>query len=376
LRVSTLDHPLNKSYYWFGNHRTGSVTIATGIRQRSFGRTREGGEVTCFTLDAGGGVAVDVLDYGAIVQAIRAPDRAGVAADVVLGYDTIEAYERDRFYLGAVVGRSAGRIAGAAFTLDGRPVRLTANDGANHLHGGARGFGKALWRARPFEDAAGVGVVLAHTSPDGDEGYPGTLDVRVTYTLSADNVLSVGYHAVTDRPTVVNLTQHSYFNLSGMGDVLGHELEVRASAYTPLGTDLIPTGVLALVEGTPMDFRSPRRIGERIEADDVQLRLGVGYDHNFALDGAAGTLRTAARLADPISGRALEVATTEPGMQLYTGNYLDAAGKGGRRYGPRAGVCLETQHYPDAPNQPDFPSTILRPDEELRSRTEFRFSAG
>lgn len=350
--------------------------IATGIQQRAFGRTSDGGEVACFTLDAGGGVAVDVLDYGAIVQAIRALDRDGAAADVVLGYDGIEAYERDRFYLGAVVGRSAGRIAGATFELDGRRVRLTANDAGNHLHGGARGFGKVIWRARTFEDASGAGVVLTHTSPDGDEGYPGAVDVRVTYTLSADNVLSVEYHAVTDRPTVVNLTQHSYFNLAGMGDVLGHELEVRASAYTPLGADLIPTGVLALVEGTPLDFRAPHRIGERIDADDAQLRIGAGYDHNFALDGAAGTLRPAARLADPASGRALEVATTEPGMQLYTGNYLDATGKGGRRYGPRAGVCLETQHYPDAPNQPGFPSTILRPGEAYRSRTEFRFSVG
>jgi aldose 1-epimerase len=351
-------------------------TTISGIRQRVFGRTSDGGEVTCFTLDAGGGLSVEVLDYGAIVLGIRALDRDGVAADVVLGYDSVADYERDGFYLGAVVGRSAGRIAGAGFELDGRRVRLAANDGANHLHGGARGFGKVIWRARPFEDATGVGVVLAHTSPDGDEGYPGTLDVRATYTLSAGDVLSVDYHAVTDRPTVVNLTQHSYFNLSGIGDVLAHELEVRASAFTPLGEDLVPTGEIASVEGTPLDFRAPHRIGERIEADDAQLRIGAGYDHNFALDGAAGMLRTAARLADPVSGRVLEVATTEPGMQLYTGNYLDATGKGGRRYGPRAGVCLETQHYPDAPNQPGFPSTIVRPGEEYRSRTEFRFSVG
>ena len=326
-------------------------------------------------LDAGGGITVSVLDYGAIVQSIRVPGRDGRVADVVLGYDMVEEYQRDRFYMGAVVGRSAGRIAGAAFTLDGERVRLTANDGPNHLHGGHRGLGRVTWDARPFADVTGAGVVMEHVSPDGDEGYPGNLQVRVTYTLSPENVLRVDFRAVTDRATPVNLTQHSYFNLAGegQGDVLGHELAIRASAFTPLGEDLIPTGAVSLVEGTPLDFRHRRRIGERIDADDAQLRIAAGYDHNFVLDGRAGTLRRAARLCDPASGRVLDAWTTEPGLQLYTGNYLDALGKGGHRYGPRAGVCLETQHFPDAPNQPGFPSTILRPGEEYRSRTEFHF---
>ncbi|HKP75404.1 MAG TPA: aldose epimerase family protein [Longimicrobiaceae bacterium] len=326
-----------------------------------------------FTISAGGLTAV-VLNYGAIVQSLRAPDRDGNVADVVLGYDTEAEYEGDEFYLGAVVGRSAGRIRGAGFTLDGERVRLSANDGANHLHGGFRGFGKATWQALAFEDASGAGVVLEHVSSDGDEGYPGNLAVRVTYTLTHDAALRVDFHATTDRATPVNLTQHAYFNLAGegSGDVLGHELQIAASAYTPLGVNLIPTGEIAAVEGTPLDFRRPRAIGERIGAADEQLRIARGYDHNFVLDGPGDA--AAARLRDPRSGRVLELFTSEPGMQLYTGNFLDATGKRGHRYGPRAGVCLETQHFPDAPNQPGFPSTILRPGQEYRSRTEFRFS--
>jgi aldose 1-epimerase len=326
-----------------------------------------------FTLSAGGLTAV-VLDYGALVQSLRVPDRNGELADVVLGYDTRAEYERDHFYLGVVVGRSAGRIGGAAFTLGGERVRLSANDGTNHLHGGFRGFGKVVWRAWRFEDATGAGVVLEHTSRDGDEGYPGTLAARVTYTLTHDAALRVEYLATTDHATPVNLTQHSYFNLAGegSGDVLGHELQVAATAYTPLGADLVPMGELAPVEGTPLDFRRPHPIGERIGADHEQLRIAGGYDHNFVLDGRGGA--PVARLRDPGSGRVLEVFTTEPGMQLYTGNFLEATGKHGHRYGPRSGVCLETQHFPDAPNQPGFPSTILRPGEVYRSRTEFRFS--
>ncbi|MFL5539190.1 MAG: aldose epimerase family protein [Longimicrobiaceae bacterium] len=330
-----------------------------------------------YVLDAGTGITVAVLDYGAIVQSIRVPDRNGRIADVVLGYDTVAGYERDPFYLGAVVGRCAGRIGGAAFTLGGTRYELSANDPPNHLHGGFRGFGKTTWRGEPFEDASGVGVVMEHTSPDGDEGYPGTLDVRVVYTLSRGNVLSVEYHAVTDRPTPVNLTQHSCFNLAGegSGDVLDHELTIHARSFTPLNERLLPTGEIAPVEGTPLDFRAPHRIGERIGADDGQLRIAGGYDHNFVIDGEPGALRPAARLADPASGRVLEVLTTQPGMQLYTGNFLDGtAGKHGHRYGPRAGLCLETQHFPDSPNQPGFPSIILRPGEEYRSRTEFRVS--
>jgi len=354
------------------------IAISPSIRQRLFGRTTRGDDVTCFTLEGTGGLRLSVLDYGAIVQALRAPDRDGKVEDVVLGYGDVAAYERDRFYVGAAIGRYAGRIGGAAFTLDGTRYALTANDQPNHLHGGRRGFGAVLWRARTFEDGDAVGVVLEHSSPDGDEGYPGTLDVRVTYAVSEANVLSVDYHATTDRPTPVNLTQHAYFNLAGegSGDVLGHELTVRAASYTPLAANLLPTGAIASVEGTPLDFRAPRRIAECIDADHEQIRIAGGYDHNFVLDGfGSAAPAPAARLADPASGRVLEVHTTEPGMQLYTGNFLDgSAGKHGHRYGPRAGVCLETQHFPDSPNQPAFPSTILRPGEEYRSRTEFRFS--
>jgi aldose 1-epimerase len=321
---------------------------------------------------------VAVLDYGGIVQSLCVPDRDGRLGDVVLGYDEVAGYERDRFYIGAAIGRVAGRIGGAAFTLDGERYALAANDGPNHLHGGPRGFDKVVWRARTFEDADRVGVVLEHLSPDGDEGYPGNLRARITYAVNDANVLSVDYHATTDRPTPVNLTQHAYFNLAGegSGDVLKHELTVHAESYTPLDAGLLPTGQIAPVEGTPLDFRAPRRVGERIDAAHEQLRTAGGYDHNLVLDGADGAVRPAARLSDPASGRVMEVHTTEPGMQLYTGNFLDASilGKHGDRYGPRAGMCLETQHFPDSPNRPEFPSIILRPGEEFRSRTEFRFS--
>jgi aldose 1-epimerase len=349
------------------------------IQQRLFGRTARGDDVTGFTLQGSGGLRLSLLDYGAVVQALRVPDRAGRLADVVLGYGDLAGYERDRFYIGAVIGRCAGRIGGAAFMLDGTRHELSANDAPNHLHGGRRGFGAVVWRARPFEDGDIVGVVLEHSSPDGDEGYPGNLDVRITYAVSDANVFSVDYHATTDRPTPVNLTQHAYFNLAGEGssDVLGHELTVHAASYTPLAASLLPTGAIAPVAGTPLDFRAPRRVGERIGADHEQLRIAGGYDHNFVLDAAgSASPAPAARLADPASGRVLEVLTTEPGMQLYTGNFLDASvpGKHGHRYGPHVGLCLETQHFPDSPNQPAFPSTILRPGEEYRSRTEFRFS--
>lgn len=334
-----------------------------------------------YVLDAGAGITVAVLDYGAIVQSIRVPGRDGRIADVVLGYDTVAGYEHDRFYLGAVIGRCAGRIGGAAFTLDGMRHALSPNDPPNHLHGGFRGFGKATWGdALEFEDfheEGTVGVMLQHVSPDGDEGYPGALSAFVTYTLSPENVLAVEYHAAAGRPTPVNLTHHSYFNLAGegSGDVLDHELTIYAESFTPLNEHLLPTGEIAPVEGTPLDFRALHRVGERIGADHEQLRIAGGYDHNFVIDGEPGALRPAARLADPSSGRVLEVLTTEPGMQLYTGNFLDGiAGKHGHRYGPRAGLCLETQHFPDSPNQPGFPSVILRPGEVYRSRTEFRFS--
>jgi aldose 1-epimerase len=348
------------------------------IAASAFGRTGGGDDITRFTLHGAAGMQLEVLDYGAIVQSIHVPDRHGRLVDVALGYDDLASYEQDRCYLGAAIGRYANRIRGATFTLDGKPYHLPANVGPHHLHGGLRGFGKVVWRARPFEDADTAGVMLEYTSRDGEEGYPGNLDVQVTYSISSSNALSVDFRATSDRPTPVNLTQHTYFNLSGegSGDVLGHELAIHADSFTPIDASLLPTGAVAAVEGTPLDFRVPQAIGARIRSNDEQVRMARGYDHNFVVNRAAASLSPAARVADPASGVVLEVFTSEPGMQFYSGNSLDVlAGKRGNRYGPHAGFCLETQHFPDSPNQPAFPSTILCPGDELRSRTEFRFSA-
>ncbi|HWP99126.1 MAG TPA: aldose epimerase family protein [Vicinamibacterales bacterium] len=344
-----------------------------------FGRTPDGTAVEAFTLASGRGVELQAITYGGIIVSLRAPDREGRAADVVLGYENLDGYLRDNSpYFGAIIGRYANRIGGARFTLDGHTYRLAANDGPNHLHGGLRGFDKRVWTAEPFERAAEAGVVLRYVSPDGEEGYPGRLEARVTYTLTARNELIVDYEATTDRPTVVNLTQHSYFNLTGgTRDILGHELWIDADRYTPVDEGLIPTGELAPVEGTPFDFRKPMPIGARIDTPHPQLQRGRGYDHNFVLTGwrPGGEPRRVARLVDPSSGRTLEVATTEPGLQLYTGNFLDGriTGKGGRVYARRWGLCLETQHFPDSPNRPEFPSTVLRPGATYRSRTIFTF---
>lgn len=332
-----------------------------------------------FTL-ANGAMEVGVMAYGAIIQRLRVPDRDGQWDDVVLGRDDLEGYRDASPYFGAVVGRYANRIAGGRFTLDGVSHELATNNGAHHLHGGIRGFDKVVWDAEPFEIGEEVGVRFRRTSPDGEEGYPGTLKVEITYTLTPGGDLIFDYRATTDAATPVNLTQHSYFNLAGDGrrDVLDHRLTLHASRYTPVGQDLIPTGELAPVEGTPFDFRTPRAMGERIEADHPQIRVGGGYDHNFVLDrdgAGAGALVLAARVEEPTSGRTLEVRTTEPGVQFYSGNFRDGplAGKGGAVYRNRYGFCLETQHFPDSPNQPAFPSTILRPGREYRSRTVLSF---
>ena len=345
----------------------------------AFGHTSDGHTVSRFTLQGAGGIRVEVLDYGAIVHALYLPDRHGLVADVVLGYDDLAGYEPDPSYFGAAIGRYANRIREGTFVLDGTRYHLSTNDGPHHLHGGLRGFGKVVWRARPFRDTESVGVMLEHTSPDGEEGYPGRLDVQITYAVSASSVFSVDYRAASDRPTPVNLTQHSYFNLAGegSGDVLGHQLTIYANRFTPIDGSLLPTGELAPVDGTPLDFRKAQPIGARIAAGHEQLRLARGYDHNFVLDRTSPALSPAARAFDPGSGRVLEVFTTEPGMQLYSGNFLDGSrpGKHGHRYRRHAGFSLETQHFPDSPNQPGFPSTILRPGDQFHSRTEFRCSA-
>lgn len=318
------------------------------VTRAPFGTSPAGDPVELFTLAHAGGLAVRATNYGGIVVSILAPDRDGRPANVVLGHDSLDGYLRDSRYLGAIIGRCANRIANARFALDGTTYRLTANHGPHHLHGGRTGFDKIVWRATPFRTNATVGIVLSHTSPDGDEGYPGTLDVRVTYTLTDRQALVVDYLATTDRATPINLSQHSYFNLAGDGDVLGHLLRIDADAITPVDAELIPTGTIAPVAGTPFDFRSPVAIGARLDGR---------YDHNFVLNRNGPGLVHAARLEDPVSRRTLDVHTTEPGLQVYAG--------------ARTGLCLETQHYPDSPNHPDFPSTILRPGAEYRSQTVF-----
>jgi aldose 1-epimerase len=347
-----------------------------------FGTLPDGRSVDAFVLANARGTRVRVLALGGILQAVHVAGRDGTVADVALGYDTLDGYLADPRYLGALVGRYANRIAAGRFTLDGTAYALATNNGANHLHGGPRGFHTALWAVEPFVGAGATGLVLRHVSPDGDEGYPGTLAVQVTYTLGDDDVLAVDYHATTDRATPVNLTQHAYWNLAGhaAGSVRDHELTIAAARYTPVDAGLIPTGEQRPVAGTPFDFTAPQPIGARIDADDEQLARGLGYDHNFVLDGAAGGAAAgpafAARLRDPASGRVLALHTTEPGLQFYSGNVLPGGppGKGGVDYAHRGGLALETQHFPDSPNQPAFPSTILRPGAALRSRTEFRFS--
>ncbi|MBI2071856.1 MAG: galactose mutarotase [Gemmatimonadetes bacterium] len=349
------------------------------INRAPFGTMPDGSAVEVFTLTNARGTELRAITYGAIIVSLRVPDRAGQMDDIVLGYESLEGYLGDSPYFGAIVGRYGNRIAKGRFRLDGKTYRLAMNNGPNHLHGGIKGFDKVVWRAEPFHHDSGAGVVFTHTSPDGDEGYPGTLAARVTYTLTDRDELIVDYRATTDQPTPVNLTQHTYFNLSGDGrrDILSHELLINADSFTPVDSTLIPTGVIAPVEGTPFDFRTRTAVGSRIEADHQQLRFGGGYDHNFVLRQEDAAIGHAAQVVEPSTGRTLDIYTTEPGLQFYSGNFLDGSitGKGGRVYRRRYGFCLETQHYPDSPNQARFPSTILRPGHEYRSRTVFVFGA-
>jgi aldose 1-epimerase len=344
------------------------------VTRAPFG-TAPAGDADLFTLTNTHGALVRVTNYGAIVVSVLVPDRRGRLADVVLGYDSLEGYLRDPHYIGAVVGRFANRIANARFTLDVTTYRLTANEGRHHLHGGRVGLSRVFWRADPFGAEGAAGLALSYTSPDGEEGYPGSLQVRVTYTLTERNELVVDYLATTDRPTPVNLTQHSYFNLAGKGDVLGHLLQIRAAAMVEVDESLIPTGAIAPLAGGPFDFREPTAVGARIAARDERLARAGGYDHSFVLDRSGPGAVHAARVVEPVSGRVLDLHTTEPCVHLYTGNGLDGKvlGKTGRAYGRHEGLCLETQHYADSPNREAFPSTILRPGAEYRSRTVFAF---
>lgn len=352
------------------------------VTSASFGRLPDGREATLYTLVNARGARADITDYGAIVVRLFVPDRTGRLDDVVLGYNSVADYVRNSPYFGAIVGRFGNRIAHGRFTLDGRTYPLATNNVPNgvpcHLHGGNVGFDKVLWSARTSVAAGAPTLELRYRSADGEEGYPGNLDVTATYTLGDDNSLRVDYHATTDRATPVNLTQHSYFNLKGegQGDILDHQLQLNARRYTPVNAGLIPTGDLAPVAGTPFDFTSPQRIGDRVNAVHEQLKSAGGYDHNWVLDAQSGALALAAIASEASSGRVLEVWTQEPGVQFYCGNFLDgtAVGKSGRVYGHRSGFCLETQHYPDSPNQPAFPDTILRPGQVYRTATVFKFS--
>jgi aldose 1-epimerase len=354
------------------------LSAAERMTKASWGQTKDGEAVELFTLRNPKGMVVRIATYGATVVSIEVPDSQGKSADVLLGFDTLPGYLGPHPHFGGVVGRYGNRIAKGRFTLGGVEYVLAKNNGENHLHGGVVGFDRKVWKGRDASSAAGPAVELTYLSKDGEEGYPGNLTAKVTYTLTDKDELRIDYDATTDKDTVVNLTNHAYFNLAGQGpgDILGHVLTLHASRFTPVREGLIPTGELRPVEGTPFDFRKPTAIGARIEAKDDQLALGGGYDHNFVLDGKMGVLRPAARVVEPGSGRVMEVLTTEPGVQFYTGNFLDGSvkGKGGQVYAKRSGFCLETQHYPDSPNQPSFPTTTLKAGGRYRTSTVFRFS--
>jgi aldose 1-epimerase len=358
-----------------------SRSVASAVTSTPFGATADGRAAELFTLTNGHGIRITLTNYGGIITSLRTPDRFGQFDDIVLGFDNLAGYLHDSPYFGAIVGRYGNRIARGSFTLDGKTYRLAANNGLNSLHGGLRGFDKVIWSAHPFQNQEGTGVALDYMSPDMEEGFPGTLSAHVTYTLTADDRLIVDYQATTDKPTPVNLTQHTYWNLAGSTrrDILGHELTINADSMTPVDSTLITTGEISSVIGTPFDFRTPVPIGARVDQrQNTQIRYGNGYDHNFVLNRgspAADALVRAAHVVEPSTGRTLEIFTTEPGLQFYSGNFLDGsiAGKGGNVYHFRYGLALETQHYPDSPNHPNFPSTILRPGEQYHTRTVFKF---
>lgn len=346
------------------------------LKKTRWGALPSGEEIDLFTLTNANGIEVSITNYGGRIVTLKTPDRNGRIADVTLGFDDLDGYLRKNPYFGALVGRYANRIANAEFSLNGATYKLARNDGPNSLHGGLKGFDKAVWT---IQNAANGELQLQYVSEDGEEGYPGALTTTVTYTLRDSNELRIRYEASTGKPTVLNLTNHAYFDLSGnaSGDILDHVVTIYADRFTPVNQHLIPTGELRRVTGTPFDFTKPMRIGDRIDQNDEQLKFGIGYDQNFVLNETAG-LHPAARATDPKSGRTLEVLTTLPGMQFYTGNHLAESlvrGKGGVVYGFRSGFCLETQHFPDSPNQPQFPSTELKPGEHYESETVFRFSA-
>jgi aldose 1-epimerase len=351
------------------------TTLEKGITREPFGKLQDGTSVSLYTLSNGKGAVMKVMNYGGIIQSLIIPDRNGNPVDVTLGFDSLAAYEAGNPFFGALVGRYGNRIANGRFSLDGKEYTLVQNDNGNHLHGGTRGFDKVWWNIEEVTANDGVAIQLTYTSPDMEEGYPGNLDVKVVYNLTDDNTLRIDYTATTDKKTIVNLTQHAYFNLSGSdASILDHVMQINADRFVAVDKTLIPTGQLAAVAGTPFDFRQPKTIGKSIEELHQQIEYGLGYDHCYVLNGEG--MKKAATVYAPTTGIEMTVHTSEPGMQFYTGNFLDGSlkGKGGVTYAHRTGFCLETQHYPDSPNQPDFPSVVLEPGETYQTTTSYSFS--
>jgi aldose 1-epimerase len=348
---------------------------AADVQKKEFGKMPDGTAIDVYTLTNSKGMTAKVITYGGLLTELHVPDKNGKTVDVVLGFDDLKGYLGEHPYFGANVGRVANRIAKGKFTLDGKEYTLATNNGPNHLHGGKKGFDKVVWKAAiPSNVPNGASVAFFYTSPDGEEGYPGTVKIYAIYTLTEDNELRISFAGTTDKATPVNIAHHSYFNLAGTGDILGHEMQILADKYTPADATLIPTGKIEPVKGTPLDFTKPKLIGK----DMGELKTDpVGYDHNFVLNGCDKKPFLAARVKDPKSGRVMEVLTTEPGVQFYTGNFLDGKvkGKGGVAYQKHAGFCLEAQHFPDSVNQPSFPSVILKPDEKYQQTTIYKFSA-
>jgi aldose 1-epimerase len=348
------------------------------VDKKLFGTLPDGSKVYSYTLKNSSGMKAEIIEFGATVRTLSVPDRSGKFSDIVLGYDDLSSYENGSSYFGAIVGRYGNRIAKGKFTMDGKEYQLTVNSGTNHLHGGKKGFDKVLWKAEPVESKTDPALKLTYVSKDGEEGYPGTVTVTVTYTVTKDNELRIDYEGTTDKTTILNPTHHSYFNLTGdfTKKILDHELMIKADTFTPVDSNLIPSGELRKVEGTPFDFRKPEKIGARINEKDEQLRFGIGYDHNWVLNDYSKNVRLSAAVYDPQSGRYMEVLTDQPGLQFYSGNFLDgsAKGKDGILYAHRTGLCLEAQLFPDSPNKKNFPSAVLKPGEVYHQTTIYKFS--
>jgi len=358
----------------------GGAEAKKTMKKEPFGKTEDGQQVDLYTLSNKSGMEAAIINFGGIVVSLKIPDRSGKVDDVVLGYDQLDGYLTNKAFFGAIVGRYANRIAHGKFVLNGATYNIPKNDGENALHGGIKGFNKRLWTAKDVSGSHGQALELTYLSADGEEGFPGNLSAKVVYTLTDQNELRIDYSATSDKETVINLTNHSYFNLTGQGNgnILGHELMIRADRFTPVDATLIPTGELKAVKGTPFDFTKATAIGARINQDDEQLKVGKGYDHNWVLNGKGkGALSLAAEAYEPKTGRVLQVLTDQPGVQFYSGNFLDGSiqGKGGKVYNLRNGFCLETQHFPDSPNQPKFPSAVLKPGQQYKTTTVFKFSS-